>query len=115
MLALTDIAFPGLFRIRTCEMGQYFGIWNSGQLVAMCGERMNINPWRELSGLCTHPAHRGHGHAARLLAHLIHHNRLLGWNSYLHVAASNANAVALYQRLGFHLTGELTMHRITRT
>ena len=114
MLALTDIAFPGLFRIRTCEMGRYFGIWQDGQLVAMCGERMSINPWRELSGLCTHPAHRGQGHAARLLAHLIAHNRTFNLNSYLHVSASNTNAIALYQRLGFQLTGKLTMHRITR-
>jgi len=114
MLALTDVAFPGLFRIRTCEMGRYFGIWQDGQLIAMCGERMSINPWRELSGLCTHPAHRGHGHAARLLAHLITHNRTLNLNSYLHVSASNTNAIALYQRLGFLLTGKLIMHRITR-
>jgi GNAT superfamily N-acetyltransferase len=114
MLALTDVAFPGLFRIRTCEMGNYFGIWQSGQLIAMCGERMSINPWRELSGLCTHPDHRGQGHAARLLAHLIAHNRTLHLNSYLHVSASNTNAIALYQRLGFLLTGKLIMHRITR-
>ena len=114
MLALTDVAFPGLFRIRTCEMGSYFGIWQEGQLIAMCGERMSINPWRELSGLCTHPAHRGQGHAPRLLAHLIAHNRTLDLTSYLHVSASNTNAIALYQRLGFQLTGKLTMHRITR-
>jgi len=114
MLALTDIAFPGLFRIRTCEMGSYFGIWHEGQLIAMCGERMSINPWRELSGLCTHPDHRGHGHAARLLAHLIQHNRNLGLNSYLHVAANNENAITLYKRLGFILSGELLLYRIMR-
>ncbi len=115
MLALTDVAFPGLFRIRTCEMGSYFGIWHEGRLIAMCGERMNINPWRELSGLCTHPDHRGQGHAARLLAHLIRHNRALGLSSYLHVAANNLNAIALYKRLGFILTGELLLYRIVRT
>ena len=115
MLAHTDIAFPGLFRIRTCEMGSYFGIWQEGQLIAMCGERMSINPWRELSGLCTHPDHRGQGHAARLLAHLIQHNRGIGLNSYLHVAANNQNAIALYKRLGFILTGEVFLYRISRT
>jgi GNAT superfamily N-acetyltransferase len=115
MLALTDIAFPGLFRIRTCEMGNYFGIWQEGQLIAMCGERMNIKDFRELSGLCTHPDHRGQGHAARLLAHLIQHNRDIGLNSYLHVAANNHNAIALYKRLGFILSGELLFYRITRT
>ena len=30
MVSLTDIAFPGYFRIRTCEMGPYFGIRSAG-------------------------------------------------------------------------------------
>ena len=114
MLALTDIAFPGFFRPRTCEMGDYFGIYHEKTLVAMCGERMNIKDFREISGLCTHPDHRGKGHAAALLAHLLHHHRNTGFFSYLHVAASNSNAIALYKRLGFNISGELLLYRIAR-
>src|SRR5207245_1311658 len=70
MLALTDIAYPGFFRRRTCEMGVYFGIQMQRQLVAMAGERMAIPGCREISGVCTHPAHSGKGYAAILIAHL---------------------------------------------
>jgi len=112
MVALTDIAFPGLFRPRTCEMGDYFGIYHEETLVAMCGERMNTKDFREISGLCTHPDQRGKGHAAALLAHLLHHHRNAGLSSYLHVATTNHNAIALYKRFGFNISGELPFYRI---
>lgn len=57
MVALTDLAFPGFFRPRTCEMGSYFGIHHHGDLIAMCGERLMLPGYAEISGLCTHPAH----------------------------------------------------------
>ncbi len=125
MVSLTDIAFPGFFRIRTCEMGPYFGIWDGhGRLVAMCGERMNIRTpeadfregdFHEISGLCTHPDHRGRGYAPALLAHLLHLHRAAGQRSYLHVASDNATAIALYQRLGFLPRGEFLLYSLRRT
>jgi GNAT superfamily N-acetyltransferase len=71
MVELTSIAFPGFFRIRTCEMGNYYGIRHDGRLVAMCGERMNIGDYHEISGLCTHPDFRGRGYAALLMVQLM--------------------------------------------
>jgi GNAT superfamily N-acetyltransferase len=121
MVALTDVAFPGFFRARTHVMGSYFGVRdNSGKLVAMGGERMigsaadGGSPWREISGLCTHPESRGHGYASLLLRKLIEHQRALHADSVLHVTATNANAVALYRRLGFEDLGEIKIHRIVR-
>jgi len=126
MVSLTDIAFPGFFRIRTCEMGPYFGIRdsagstgkNAGRLVAMCGERMNIRTpeadYRELSGLCTHPDHRGRGYAPALLAHMLHLHRSTGQRSYLHVASDNPTAIALYERLGFTPRGEFPLYSVRR-
>ena len=126
MVALTDIAFPGFFRIRTCEMGPYFGIRdsaggtgkNAGRLVAMCGERMNVRTpeadYRELSGLCTHPDHRGRGYAPALLAHMLHLHRSAGQRSYLHVASDNPTAIALYERLGFQPRGEFPLYSVRR-
>ena len=108
-------------------MGHYFGIRDaSGQLVAMCGERMicstpNASPldptpvYREISGLCTHPDHRGHGYAALLLRKLIELQRVLGAASVLHVADTNSSAIALYRRLGFITLREITGHRVART
>ena len=125
MVELTDIAFPGFFRIRTCEMGPYFGIRsacgtgnNAGRLVAMCGERMNIRTpeadFHEISGLCTLPEFRGRGYAPALLTHLLHHHRAAGLRSYLHVASNNAAAIALYQRLGFQPRGEFPLYPVRR-
>jgi GNAT superfamily N-acetyltransferase len=114
MVALTDVAFPGFFRIRTCELGPYFGIRSSGQLVAMCGERMNIGNFRELSGLCTHPDHRGKGYAQLLLTHLMQNHRAAGLRSYLHVSAENKHAIDLYLRMGFVSRGQFPMYRLTR-
>jgi ribosomal protein S18 acetylase RimI-like enzyme len=127
MVTLTDIAFPGFFRPRTHVMGHYFGIRDAaGQLVAMCGERLigslpnpkplTPNPvWREISGLCTHPHHRGHGYAALLLLKLVELQRTLDAVSCLHVASANASAIALYHRLGFVTLREVHLHRVLRT
>jgi ribosomal protein S18 acetylase RimI-like enzyme len=126
MVDLTEIAFPGFFRIRTCQMGPYFGIRsasgtgnNAGGLVAMCGERMNIllspdRDFHEISGLCTHPDHRGRGYAPALLAHALHRNHAAGQRSYLHVASTNPTAIALYERLGFLPRGQFHLHPIRR-
>ena len=113
MVALTDVAFPGFFRIRTCELGPYYGIRAGGQLLAMCGERMNIGNFRELSGLCTHPDHRGKGYAQQLMTQLMHDHRAAGLRSYLHVSSSNAHAIELYLRMGFVLRGEFPLYLAT--
>jgi ribosomal protein S18 acetylase RimI-like enzyme len=120
MVELTTIAFPGFFRIRTCEMGPYFGIRDHGRLVAMCGERMNIRhlcegEFHEISGLCTLPEFRGRGYAPALLAYLLHHHRAAGLRSYLHVASDNTTAIALYQRLGFRPRGEFPLYSLRRS
>ncbi len=114
MVEITSIAFPGFFRVRTCEMGNYYGIRHDGRLVAMCGERMNIGDYHEISGLCTHPDFRGRGYAAVLMMQLMRDHRNAGLQSYLHVSANNANAIALYERMGFDHRGEFQLRLITR-
>jgi ribosomal protein S18 acetylase RimI-like enzyme len=114
MVELTSIAFPGFFRARTCEMGSYYGIRQNGRLVAMGGERMAIDDSREISGLCTHPDFRGRGYAASLLVRLLRKHREAGLKSYLHVSATNTNAIALYERMGFDDRGEYPMYLATR-
>lgn len=117
MVALTDVAFPGFFRSRTCLMGSYFGIWNPakpGQLIAMAGERLILGPHREISGICTHPEHRGQGHAAALTTHILHHQRCLQARSVLHVVSTNHAAIDLYHRLGFETLREVHLHRLKR-
>jgi GNAT superfamily N-acetyltransferase len=115
MVALTDIAFPGFFRPRTCEMGSYFGIRSAetDELIAMGGERLVFPGHSELSGLCTHPDHRGKGFAAHLLWHLARHHRPQGTVSWLHVTATNTTAVNLYLKLGFQTVRSIKLHKLT--
>jgi predicted GNAT family acetyltransferase len=57
MVALTTLAFPGFFRSRTCEMGSYHGVRSpSGELIAMAGERLQLDGHSEISAVCTHPS-----------------------------------------------------------
>jgi GNAT superfamily N-acetyltransferase len=114
MLALTDVAFPGFFRARTLEMGAYYGVRIEGELVAMGGERILLDGCPEISGVCTHPRHRGKGFAADIIGQLTSDHRRAGFISWLHVGAANTRAVALYRWLGFEVVRNLTFNRIVR-
>lgn len=109
MVALTTLAFPGFFRQRTCEMGTYYGIRVDGELVAMAGERLAIPGYREISGVCTHPAHTGKGYAKRLMTCLMREHAKAGLRSFLHVSERNTRASALYERLGFSIARSVSL------
>ena len=54
MVALTTLAFPSFFRSRTCEMGSYYGVRScTGELLAMGGERLQLDGYSEISALCS--------------------------------------------------------------
>jgi GNAT superfamily N-acetyltransferase len=119
MVALTDLAFPGFFRSHTHEMGTYYGAWldsrdESGKLIAMTGERLTLDGYTEISGVCTHPEHRGKGLAANLIARVARDHAEQGIVSFLHVAAANTNALELYKRLGFIETRRSILTRLAR-
>src|SRR5579871_4579330 len=119
MVELTDVAFPGFFRSHTYEMGECYGAWldsreESGQLMAMAGERLTLDGYTEVSGVCTHPDHRGKGLAATLIERVTRNHAEQGITSFLHVTATNANAIALYRRLGFVETRRVVLTRLAR-
>lgn len=114
MVALTDIAFPGFFRPRTCEMGAYYGVRQHGELIAMGGERLVLDGHHEISGVCTHPAHRNKGLAANLIWQVVRDHRRQGVESFLHVASANQRAIRLYLYMGFEIRRTVTLHRISR-
>ncbi|MEU8679208.1 GNAT family N-acetyltransferase [Streptomyces sp. NPDC048560] len=103
MLELVERTRPGPFTKRTIELGTYLGIRRSGELVAMAGERLNPTGWTEISGVCTDESVRGQGLAGRLVLAVAHGIRERGDIPFLHAAASNTNAVRLYESLGFEL------------
>ncbi|MFD7701966.1 GNAT family N-acetyltransferase [Streptomyces caelestis] len=108
MLDLVGRTRPGPFRARTHELGAYLGIREGGVLVAMAGERLRPPGWTEISAVCTAPEARGRGHAARLVRVLVARVLARRERPFLHVAESNADAIALYERIGFRTRGRVT-------
>lgn len=103
MLALATLTKPGPFSLRSQELGRFWGVREGGRLVAMAGERMKQPGYTELSGVCTHPDHRGRGYARRLSLHVAARIIEGGETPYLHAYASNIAAIALYEAIGFTL------------
>jgi ribosomal protein S18 acetylase RimI-like enzyme len=107
ILDLVERAKPGPFGKRTIELGRYLGIRQDGRLIAMAGERFRLPGWTEVSAVCTDPAHRGRGLAARLTLAVAAGILDRGDLPFLHTAADNTDAIRLYERLGFEPSHEV--------
>lgn len=116
MLDLKSRAFPGYFGPRATLLGRFFGVRDteSGRLIAMGGERLATHNEREISAVCTDPRQVGQGHAARIMRTVIRHQASLGTGSFLHVTAANERARALYEHLGFAVTGTIEFVKVRR-
>jgi predicted GNAT family acetyltransferase len=106
MLALTKLTQPGPFLPRTIELGSYFGMRESGSLLAMAGERLHLTGFTEVSAVCTHPDFRGRGYSNALMSAVISGIMRRGETPFLHVKTENP-AVHLYQKLGFKVRAQL--------
>ena len=100
-LELAALTKPGPFGIRTIELGDYFGYFDNGRLIAMAGERLAADGLREVSGVCTHPDFENRGMARRLVAKLARLQLMRGETPFLHVMHDNVAAHGLYKRMGF--------------
>ena len=102
LFRLVNLVQPGYFKTKTRLLGDYFGIFKNGRLVAVTGERMKMNELTEVSAVVTHPDHIGKGYAKQLIAHTV--NKIIdeGKLPFLHVSETNIHAIDLYQRLGFN-------------
>ncbi|MDH6438246.1 ribosomal protein S18 acetylase RimI-like enzyme [Streptomyces sp. SAI-144] len=94
---------PGPFLKRTIALGTYLGIRDQGRLIALAGERIRPPGWTEISAVCTDPAYRGRGLATRLVRAVAAGIRERGDIPFLHAAADNADAIRLYESIGFTL------------
>lgn len=111
---LAKLTNPGPFGIRTPELGEYFGYFDGGRLVAMAGERMCADGLQEVSGICTHPDFQGRGLAKKLTLKLVHRQMRRGKTSFLHVISHNEVARGLYEKMGYRDYLETTVRVITR-
>jgi len=112
---LAKLTNPGPFGIRTPELGEYFGYFDNGRLIAMAGERMCAGDLHEVSGICTHPHFQGRGLARKLTLKLVRRQMQRGKTPFLHVMSHNVPARALYTKMGFRNYRETVVRVVTRT
>lgn len=129
-VALARLTNPGPFGLRTIELGEYLACFvaehsgdQSGELsgnraserlIAMAGERSFAPPYREVSGVCTHPDFQGKGLAKRLMHKIIRRQLLADEIPFLHVMSSNTAAHELYLRMGFRDYCETPVRVVSR-
>ena len=101
ILDLVERTKPGPFLPRTIELGAYLGIRRDGILAAIAGERQRPPGWTEVSAVCTDPAFRGQGLAARLVSAVVAGINERGDRAFLNVLSANASAIRVYESLGF--------------
>jgi ribosomal protein S18 acetylase RimI-like enzyme len=111
---LAVLTNPGPFGLRTIELGEYYGVFEGERLVAMAGERLHAGPYREVSGVCTHPDFQGHGYARRLSLKIVRLQMQRQQLPFLHVISSNTTAHSLYEKLGFRDYKETTVRVVER-
>lgn len=107
MLALTALTEPGPFLRRTIDFGNYRGLFEGEQLIAMAGQRLQPDPYVEISAVCTHPDHLGKGYAGMLVSNQIHDILERSGVPFLHVLPENQAAYRLYLKLGFEVRKEM--------
>ena len=115
MFDLARLTQPGPFYGRTHRLGDFVGVKTDGRLVAMAGERLRLPGFTEVSGVCTHPDHRGHGYAAALMSVVAGRIEDRGETPFLHVFAHNTGAIRIYEALGYAVRCEMKMtvlHRL---
>lgn len=114
MLALAQQTQPGLFGIRTLEMGHCIGIRDQGRLIAMAGERFRVPGFVEISAVCVDAAYRGQGLARSLMNRLRRDIRARGDQAFLHVRDDSAATIALYEHMGFRTRHNFVLHKASR-
>lgn len=106
--------YPYYFKNRTPELGRYFGIFKGSKLVAVTGERMQMNDMTEVSAVITDTDYLGRGYAKQLVAFVS--DKIFEDNKtpFLHVAESNTGAKKLYEKLGFVHRGTINLWGVKR-
>ena len=74
----------------------------------MAGRRLRVDGFTELSGVCTHPDHRGQGYAAALSRLVVEEVLAAGEAAFLHAFVDHETTIAFYRGLGFQARTRMT-------
>ena len=117
MFRLARETDPGPFEARTNRLGDYVGVMRDGRLVAMAGERICFPGYREVSAVCTDAAYTGRGFAQALVVEIVRRQQRAGCVPFLHVrtgSPAEAQAIHVYEKLGFEKRGDYAMTVLVR-
>lgn len=114
MLELATLTKPGPFTLKAQALGGFWGVRENGRLIAMAGERLKVDGMTEVSGVCTHPDFRGRGLGRVLTLYVAGKISAKGEQPFLHTYATNAAAIALYEKIGFRLRTRMNVAAIER-
>jgi ribosomal protein S18 acetylase RimI-like enzyme len=109
MVALAAATEPGPVGPKCHLTGRWFGVRREGRLIAMAGERMRVEGYGEVSGVCVDESARGEGLGAAVTLAAAHGIRERGDVPMLHVRAGNGPGERLYERLGFEVRRMVTV------
>jgi predicted GNAT family acetyltransferase len=115
MLALAAATEPGPFSESTIRMGRYKGVRSAdGRLMAMAGERLQLEGFTEISAVCTASEFRGQGLGRALVETFSSMLLSEGRTPFLHVKTENG-AKQLYERIGFRVRSQIRLTVISRS
>ena len=107
--ALYKVSYPeAAFEPSMLEIGPYYGVRVSGQLVSVAGVHIYSPQYHvaALGNVATHPDHRGKGYARMAVRCLCGDMLRQVEHVGLNVKASNASAIRCYGALGFSVIGQ---------
>jgi ribosomal protein S18 acetylase RimI-like enzyme len=114
MLELASMTKPGPFSLRAQDFGPFWGIREGGRLIAMAGNRLRQPGFTELSGVCVHPEYQGKGLGRLMSLYVAERIQESGDVPYLHAYSTNAQAIGLYEKIGFRLRERMNMSIMRR-
>jgi len=116
MIALSKLShFTGDLSMEIIEIGNFYGIKEDGHVVAMAGERLQLDDYTEVSGVSTHPDYRKRGYGGGMTLFKCKQVQERGKTPFLGVVAQNTGAVRLYKKMGFKILDTGFLNYLQRT
>jgi len=100
---LYDSAQGNAFTPFQLAQGVFYGVGQRGRLVSAAGTHIVARTMgvAAVGNVCTYPEQRGHGYATRCTSAVCADLLTFGLDVVLNVAQDNADAIHIYQKLGF--------------